>query len=143
MGVLQEVAMDSLKFHLGPPCFTLLRPAGRKPLKQPYSRAPAAVYYPFGHPTHYAYDLDPRGIRGSRPLRPWVPRSHRSKLFKKVFPDPERNMTGDSPVESDQDKPLPALPEEHPKLEKLFCLQVVGLFIPRRGGGRGAWPRLL
>jgi hypothetical protein len=29
--------MDSLKFHSGPPCLTLLRLAGWPPLKQPYS----------------------------------------------------------------------------------------------------------
>jgi hypothetical protein len=28
--------MDSLKFHLGPPCYTLLRPAGGPPLIKPY-----------------------------------------------------------------------------------------------------------
>jgi hypothetical protein len=38
MGVWKEVAMDSLKFHPGPPCPTLLGPVGRPPLKQPYSR---------------------------------------------------------------------------------------------------------
>jgi hypothetical protein len=32
------VAMESLKFHLGPPCPTLLCPAGGTPLKQPYGR---------------------------------------------------------------------------------------------------------
>jgi hypothetical protein len=36
MGVWQGVAMDSLKFHPGPLCLTLLRPAGRLPLKQHY-----------------------------------------------------------------------------------------------------------
>jgi hypothetical protein len=36
MGVWQGVAMDSLKYHQGPPCPTLLRPAGGPPLKQPY-----------------------------------------------------------------------------------------------------------
>jgi hypothetical protein len=36
--VWQGVAMDSLKFELGPPCFTLLRPAGVPTLKQPYGR---------------------------------------------------------------------------------------------------------
>jgi hypothetical protein len=30
--------MDSLKFHLGPPCPTLLCPAGGPPLKWPYGR---------------------------------------------------------------------------------------------------------
>jgi hypothetical protein len=28
--------MDSLKFHLGPPCPTLLRPAGGPPMKKPF-----------------------------------------------------------------------------------------------------------
>jgi hypothetical protein len=37
MGVWQGVAMDSLKFHLGPPYPTLLRPAVRPPLRRPYS----------------------------------------------------------------------------------------------------------
>jgi hypothetical protein len=34
MGVRRGVAMDSLNLH--PPCFTLLRPAGGRPLKRPY-----------------------------------------------------------------------------------------------------------
>jgi hypothetical protein len=61
MGVWQGVAMDSLKlkFHLGLPCPTFLHPVGGLPLKQPYchlqSRRPAAVFYPYGHPTPYAY----------------------------------------------------------------------------------------
>jgi hypothetical protein len=38
MGVWQGVAMDSLKFHMGLPCPTLLRPVGKPTLKQPYSR---------------------------------------------------------------------------------------------------------
>jgi hypothetical protein len=33
MGIWQGVAMDFLKFHLGPPYPNLLRPAGRLPLK--------------------------------------------------------------------------------------------------------------
>jgi hypothetical protein len=44
MGVWQGVAMDSLKYHWGPPCPTLLCPAGRPPLKWP-----AAIFYPVGH----------------------------------------------------------------------------------------------
>jgi hypothetical protein len=36
MGVWQGMAMDSLNFHLGPPCPTLLRPAGGPSLKRPY-----------------------------------------------------------------------------------------------------------
>jgi hypothetical protein len=59
MGLWQEVPMDSLKFQLGPPCPTLLCPAGRPLLKRPYGHFrggwPAAVFYPFGHLTPYAY----------------------------------------------------------------------------------------
>jgi hypothetical protein len=36
MGVWQGMVMDSLKLHPGPPCPTLLRPAGGSPMKQPY-----------------------------------------------------------------------------------------------------------
>jgi hypothetical protein len=35
MGVWERVAMDSLKYHYGPPCPTLLRPAGGNPM--PYA----------------------------------------------------------------------------------------------------------
>jgi hypothetical protein len=38
IGVWQGVALDFLKYHLGLPCPTLLRPAGRQPLKRPYNR---------------------------------------------------------------------------------------------------------
>jgi hypothetical protein len=38
MGVWQGVAMDSLRYHLGPLSPTLLRPAGGPPLKWPYGR---------------------------------------------------------------------------------------------------------
>jgi hypothetical protein len=70
MGVWQVVVMDLLKFHLGLPCPTLLRPAGGQSTKWPYGcfrggppagvarlhgKRPAAVFYPFGHPTPYAY----------------------------------------------------------------------------------------
>jgi hypothetical protein len=47
-GVWQGVAIDSLKFHPGP---TFIRPAGRL-----QGERPVAVFYPFGHPTPYAYD---------------------------------------------------------------------------------------
>jgi hypothetical protein len=54
------MTMDSLKFHLGLPCPTLLRLTGGPPLKRPYSlfrgRPPAAVFYPFGHPRPYAFE---------------------------------------------------------------------------------------
>jgi hypothetical protein len=64
MGIWQGVAMDSLQFHLGPPCPTFSRLAVRLPLK--WSTAvigvahlqggrPAAIFYPFGHPTLYVY----------------------------------------------------------------------------------------
>jgi hypothetical protein len=51
MDVWQDVAMDYLKFHLGPPRSPLVRPAGWPPLKQ----SEAAVLYPLGHPTPCAY----------------------------------------------------------------------------------------
>jgi hypothetical protein len=55
--------MDSLKFHTGPLCSTLLCPAGRPPLKQLYicfmsgaqGEQPAAIFYSFRHPMPYAY----------------------------------------------------------------------------------------
>jgi hypothetical protein len=42
--VWQGVAMDFLKFFQDPPCPTLLRPA--------------AVFYPFGHPTLRTFSID-------------------------------------------------------------------------------------
>jgi hypothetical protein len=62
MGVWQGVAMDSLKVHPGPPCPTLLCPAGGPPLTsvsglaRPLGGRPAFVFYLFGHPTRHAYD---------------------------------------------------------------------------------------
>jgi hypothetical protein len=38
MSVWQGVVMDSLEFHTGPPCPTLLCPVGGAPLKRPYGR---------------------------------------------------------------------------------------------------------
>jgi hypothetical protein len=51
--------MDSLKFHPGPPCLTLLNPAGGpvSRVARPQGRHPAVVFYLFGHPTPYAYGL--------------------------------------------------------------------------------------
>jgi hypothetical protein len=55
VGVWQGVALDSLKFHLGPPCPTLLRPVGGAPRVAPAQGGqPAAVFHPHGHPTPYA-----------------------------------------------------------------------------------------
>jgi hypothetical protein len=66
MGVWPGVAMDSLKFHLGPPCPTLLRPAGRPPLKRPYGCFKGrAVLYPLKHPLPYVYGF---GAESSPPL---------------------------------------------------------------------------
>jgi hypothetical protein len=54
------VSRDSLKLLPGPPCPTLLRPAGRPRPKRPHARfevarprgrRPAAVFYPLGYPT--------------------------------------------------------------------------------------------
>jgi hypothetical protein len=73
MGIWQGVVMDFLKFHLGPPCPTFLRPVGGPPLKRPYSSyrssptawgRPAAILCPFGHPMPYTYELLKR--RGAR-----------------------------------------------------------------------------
>jgi hypothetical protein len=56
--------MDSLIFYLGPPCPTLLRPVGGPPLTAISGVAglqggqPAAVFYPFGNPTRYAYGME-------------------------------------------------------------------------------------
>jgi hypothetical protein len=50
MGVWQGVAMDSLKFHLGLPCPTLLCPAGRPPLKRPARWAACSRLLPFWTP---------------------------------------------------------------------------------------------
>jgi hypothetical protein len=63
LGIWQGVAMNSLKFFPGPPCLTILRPAGGPTLKRPYgcfrgglpAGWPTAVFYPFGHPKRYAY----------------------------------------------------------------------------------------
>jgi hypothetical protein len=49
MGMWQGVAMDSLKFHPGPPCPTLPCPVGRSPLKQLFQ----------GWPAHRAGGLQP------------------------------------------------------------------------------------
>jgi hypothetical protein len=58
--------MDSLKFHLGRPCLTLLCPDGGSPLKQPYvgfrgglprGQKACSPLLPVGHRTPYAYDL--------------------------------------------------------------------------------------
>jgi hypothetical protein len=51
MGVGQRVAREFRKFHLGPPCPTVLRPvSGVAHLQGGW---PAAVFHPFGHPTPY------------------------------------------------------------------------------------------
>jgi hypothetical protein len=53
MGIWQGVATDSTKFQSRSPCPTLLR------LKRPEGGRCAAVFYPFGHPTPYAFVPDP------------------------------------------------------------------------------------
>jgi hypothetical protein len=56
------VFMDSLKFHPGPPCLTLLCPAGVPPrnglttiygVTRLQGGRPAAVFYPLGQTTQY------------------------------------------------------------------------------------------
>jgi hypothetical protein len=72
--------MESLKFYLGPPWLTLLRPADGPPLKLPCSHfrdgprpqggRPATVCYPLGHPMSYYYvynkNLTPKMAKMSR-----------------------------------------------------------------------------
>jgi hypothetical protein len=48
MGLWQGVAMDSLKFHAGPSCPNIIRPASVRPV---------AFFHPLGHPTPYAMSL--------------------------------------------------------------------------------------
>jgi hypothetical protein len=62
MGVWQGVAMDSLKFHLGPPCPTSLCPEmalwlfwGWPAHRVDWLRQSPTTMYPLGHPTPYAY----------------------------------------------------------------------------------------
>jgi hypothetical protein len=63
MGVWQAVAMDSLKFHPGLPCLTLLSPADGPPHKRPYGRL-------WGGP--------PTGRAAcGRLLPPWIPHAVR------------------------------------------------------------------
>jgi hypothetical protein len=78
--------------HGLPKVSALLRPAGTPPLsgvvRQPGSR-PAAVFYPFGHPTSYAYAQDVRrrwrcNRRSSGPLEI----SHNQQVFARNLPSP-------------------------------------------------------
>jgi hypothetical protein len=53
------LATDSLKFHPGPPCHTLLRPADETPVlgvARPQGGHPVAVFCRFRHPPPYACD---------------------------------------------------------------------------------------
>jgi hypothetical protein len=65
IGVWKGVPMDSLNFHPGPLCLTLLHPArGDTPVMalvisgvvHQQDGRPAPIFYPFGHPTPYAYE---------------------------------------------------------------------------------------
>jgi hypothetical protein len=71
MGVYQGVAMDSLKLHLGLPCLTLLRTAGRQSLKRPYG------HFRDGPPTERA--------ACGRPLPFWTPLAM-SFSFYTIYP---------------------------------------------------------
>jgi hypothetical protein len=96
MGVWQGVGMDSLKFHSDLPCPTLLRPAGRQPLKRLYSHfrgglptgweacshllpiwTPAALYLCFQ--SFFQSTALP-----SRRVFDWVLRGHSPSEFSKV-----------------------------------------------------------
>jgi hypothetical protein len=62
--VWQGVSTDSLKFHLGPPCPTLLCSAGRPSPKRPYARFLGGL-------------LKWQAACG-RPLPPWIPHAVRA-----------------------------------------------------------------
>jgi hypothetical protein len=76
--------MDSLKYHPGPPCPTLLRPTGKPPLKQPYGRfrgsqsAGRAAYDRFLPP------LTPHAVRLCRNVM-----APRFALFRSLWPPEE------------------------------------------------------
>jgi hypothetical protein len=53
MGVWQGLAKDSLKYQLGPPCFTLLDVSTVSGVACPQGGWLAAIFYPFGHPALY------------------------------------------------------------------------------------------
>jgi hypothetical protein len=64
--------MDSVKFHPGPPCPTFSGVACQQGGRL------AAVYYPLGHPTPYAYDDDE--LLGTFRVAPMAPKK-RTKMF--------------------------------------------------------------
>jgi hypothetical protein len=54
--VREGVSTDGRKFHAGPPCPTLIRPAGCKAVwgvARPQGKQPAAVFFPLGYPMPY------------------------------------------------------------------------------------------
>jgi hypothetical protein len=81
MGVWQGVAMDSLKYHQGPSCPTLLRPASGSLLKRPYSR------FRDGLPAGWAACgcllplWTPHAVRLWKKVKPVFPRSHPGPFF--------------------------------------------------------------
>jgi hypothetical protein len=74
MSVWQGMTMDSLKFHLGLPYPSLLRPAGRPPQERPYALPP--LWTP--HALHLSYGVS----------------------IKKVAPQKEKLVVGGSWVNS-------------------------------------------
>jgi hypothetical protein len=71
--------MDSLKFHPGPPCLTLISPAGGPPLKRPYG------HFRGGLPTEHA--------ACGRLLPLWTPHAVRLWNFaSKMFPVSDRGV---------------------------------------------------
>jgi hypothetical protein len=94
MGVWQGVAMDSIKFHLGPPCPTLLRPSGRLPLTavsgvaRPQAERSAVVFYPFGHSYAYIYIANRlKQLSLNSPKLPQLLCLHRAATDYKKNPD--------------------------------------------------------
>jgi len=58
MGLWQGVAMDSLKYCQGLPCPTLNALKAVLGLARPQGLRPEPIFYPLGHPMHYAYDFE-------------------------------------------------------------------------------------
>jgi hypothetical protein len=92
MGIWRGVAIDSLKFHLGLPCPTLLYPAGGPPLKWPlghFRGGPPAGgtaccrLLPLRHPTPYAYGYSHESL--SCNLFPTVSQCHRKNCCEICF----------------------------------------------------------
>jgi hypothetical protein len=94
--VREGVTTDSLKFHPGPPCPTLIRPAGGPPTKRhfggvarPQGGRPPAVFFPLGYPFPYG----PGGIQHKKRRRKAMLQQYGDRPF---FKSPELKASGES-----------------------------------------------